>query len=142
MFVSSQNKLFLGTVYNTALTTGFLTTALFPHTLSDTNGQEITSAFFYNQLELYVNETIGSATNIQWYLEFSNDNVNWYQENFTSSPTAGIVIDTPITHEVLVATAPFRYIIPINDQFIRISAKGTGTVSDASIVIQACLGNT
>lgn len=97
-----------------------------------------------NQLILYVDFTLGSLTTAQLIVEFNNDPTDangWYQET-VDGPTASTGV---ITEEVAVrtfnATGKYRIPIKINDQFIRVSIKGTGTVTGSSAKINAIIGN-
>jgi hypothetical protein len=92
----------------------------------------------YNQLILYVAFTIGSLTSAQIKVEFSNDNSTYYQET-AMSISGGTVTDTLAAHTIA-ATGNYRIAIPMNDRYVKISAKGTGTVTGSSMGIKAVLG--
>ena len=93
-----------------------------------------------NQLILYVDFTKGSLTTAELIVEFSDDNVTWFQETYDNiTPSTGIVTETPIIRQ-FGATGKFRIPIRINDQYIRVSVKGTGTVTGSLVTIGAILG--
>lgn len=91
-----------------------------------------------NQLILLGVFTIGSLTSVSIKVEFSNDNVNFYQETF-SAISAGVDTLTAGVH-TLSSTANFRLPIKIRDCYIRISALGTGTVTSSSLQLDAVVG--
>ena len=92
----------------------------------------------YNQLIVYVDFTIGSLTDAQIKIEFSHDGVSYFQESF-SAISAGISTDTVGVHK-LTATGKYRIAIPIKDNYIKISAIGTGTVTSSTVTIGAIFG--
>lgn len=91
-----------------------------------------------NQLVLYFDFTIGSLTDLLIKIEFSPDNVTYYQET-TSSISNGVSTDTATVHKFS-ATGKYRIALPIKDRFIRISANGEGTVTTSSLAINAAFG--
>jgi len=101
-------------------------------------GTDIENAWKYSQLILYVNFTIGSLTSAEIKVEFSNDDSTYIQETF-SSVSGGTSTDTVGEH-TFTATGKYRIAIPIKDNYIRISAKGTGTVTSSLMTIDAVLG--
>ena len=86
-----------------------------------------------NQLILLVDATLGSLTSIEIRVDFSDDNATFYQETFglisggTDSLTLG-------EHQITV-DGLYRIPIPVADQYVRIAAKGTGTVTGSSLEI-------
>lgn len=94
--------------------------------------------YLLNQLVLYVDFTIGSLTTAEIKIEFSKDNTNWYQSTSTSfSSGTGA---TSLGLYQLSATGKYRIALPTMDRYIRISAKGTGTVTGSSMAILALIG--
>ena len=93
-----------------------------------------------NQLVLLFAYTKGSLTSLEYKIEFSDDGgTTWYQE-VMSVQSAGTSTDTVLEHTFTGATANLRIAVPIKDSYIRVSAKGTGTVTSSSLAIQAILG--
>jgi len=88
-----------------------------------------------NQLQLYIAFTLGSLTDCQIKIEFSNDNTTFYQETFDSIST-GTNTHSLGVHK-LTATGNYRLAIPIRDRYIKISAIGTGVVTSSSLQIDA-----
>ena len=101
-------------------------------------GTVIDSAWLKNQLTILADFTIGSLTDAQIKVEFSPDNVTYYQECF-SSVAAGVDTQTLGVHKIA-ATGLYRIPIEIMDRYIKISSIGTGTVTSSSLKIEALLG--
>lgn len=91
-----------------------------------------------NQLALYIFFTKGSLTSLEIKVEFSHDGVTYVQETFAAQ-SAGTETDTLGEH-TFTATGNYRLEIPIKDKYIKVSAKGTGTVTDSLCSITALLG--
>lgn len=91
-----------------------------------------------NQLILLVDFTLGSLTNGEIKVEFSSDGTNYYQETFASI-TANVETDTVGTHQ-MTATGAYRIPIQTKDRFVKVSARGNGTVTSSSMKIQAIYG--
>lgn len=94
----------------------------------------------FNQLIVLVQFTIGSLTDGRVKIEFSPDGTTWYQET-TSSVAAGVETDSVLEH-AFTASGNYRLAIPLLDRFVRISAKGTGTVTSSSMAIDVVAGVT
>lgn len=90
-----------------------------------------------NQLMLYVSFTIGSLTSAELKVEFSDDGTTYYQETSTSV-SSGVSTDSLLNH-TFTATGNYRLLIPITDKYIKVSAKGTGTVTNSLLSIDAIL---
>lgn len=93
----------------------------------------------YNQLTLLVNFTIGSLTTAELIIEFSHDGTTYYNET-VSTVTGSQSVDTELNHQFN-ATGQYRIQVPINDNYIKVSVKGTGTATSSSMTIDAILGN-
>lgn len=91
-----------------------------------------------NQLMLLVDFTLGSLTSAQIKVEFSPDGTDYYQETF-GAIAAGVETDTLGVH-TLTATGKYRIPIPCKDNFVKISAQGTGTVTNSLMAIKAVVG--
>ncbi len=92
-----------------------------------------------NQLLVYFDFTIGSLTTAELKVEFSHDGTAYYQETF-SAVSGGTSTDTLGEH-AFAATGLYRIAIPIKDNYIKISVKGTGTVTSSLAVIDAIIGS-
>lgn len=94
----------------------------------------------YNQLNLEISFTIGSLTSAEVKIEYTDDSTltTWYQETFESI-TGGICTDT-LGYHTITATGNYTFNVPIKNRYIRVSAKGTGTVTSSLMAIKAILG--
>lgn len=101
-------------------------------------GTVLDSTHEYNQLTLLVDFTKGSLTSLEVKVEFSPDNSAYYQET-AQSVSSGTATETVLEH-TFTATGKYRIPIQINDRYIKVSAKGTGTVTNSSAAIDAILG--
>lgn len=108
----------------------------------DANNSLIGQPNLNNQLILYVNLTLGSLTTAELIVEFSHDGLtNWVQETYDNiAPSSGIVTETPLIR-TFAASGNFRIPIKINDQHIRVSVHGTGTVTGSLMGVNAIIGN-
>lgn len=90
-----------------------------------------------NQLMLYIGFTIGSLTSAELKVEFSDDGTTYYQET-SSSVLSGTSTDRVVEH-TFTATGNYRLAIPLADRYIKVSVKGTGTVTSSLMAIDAIL---
>jgi hypothetical protein len=91
-----------------------------------------------NQLTLLVDFTIGSLTTAEIKIEFSTDGSNYYQE--VTETVSGGIVSVNQAYRQLGATGQYRIALPIKESYIRVSAKGTGTVTSSLMAIKAILG--
>lgn len=98
----------------------------------------------YQQLVLYVAITFGSLDSVQIKLESSDDGITYYQETDSTTTTTtalNSLITTPAERSFAVAigsTANLEIAVPMaGKRFIRVSTKGTGTVTSSSVAIKA-----
>lgn len=101
-------------------------------------GTVLTELSSLNQLVLLIQFTKGSLTSAEYKIEFSPDNTTWYQET-ASSIAAGTSTDTLLEHTTT-ATGNLRVPIELKDRYVRISVKGTGTVTSSSMTVDAIVG--
>jgi hypothetical protein len=98
----------------------------------------VLETFLQNQLVLMVNFTKGSLTTAEVKLEFSYDGTNYVQETFRLI-TGGSSAETLGEH-VYSASGAYTIDLPIMYRYVRVSAKGTGTVTDSLMGITAVIG--
>lgn len=91
-----------------------------------------------NQLQLYIDFTIGSLTDLQIKIEFSNNNSDFFQEA-SSSISNGTDTVSLLIHK-FTASGKYRLALPIKDRLIKVSAIGTGTVTNSSLAINSVIG--
>lgn len=116
-----------------------LTTSYVAATLNDPEDSSTKLELYdLNQLVLLVDFTIGSLTTAEIKIEFSPDGTDWYQEISTSTSSGTITVSA--AEYTFSATGKYRIAVPTIDRFIRISAKGTGTVTNSLMEIDAVIG--
>lgn len=109
-------------------------------TTSYVAGTVIDLATKYDKIALLLDFTKGSLTSAEYKIEFSPDNVNWYQE-VASGTSTGTITDTLAEHTIG-ATGKYRIVSEILDRYMRVSAKGTGIVTGSSLQIDTILADT
>lgn len=107
-------------------------------TNSYVSGAVIDSVQFNNQVVLYVSFTKGSLTSLELKAEFSHDGTTYYQETFATI-TGGTETDVLGEH-TMTTSGNYRLAFPIKDKYIKISVKGTGTVTNSLCSIVAPTG--
>lgn len=92
-----------------------------------------------NNLTLLVKFTKGSLTSAEIKIEGSHDGVTFYNETSSSIDSTGATESiTPLIKQITDAGNHLIY-VPWKTPYIRISAKGTGTVTGSSLTIDAIL---
>jgi len=91
-----------------------------------------------NQLIALVSFTKGSLTTLEFKFEFSHDGTTYYQQTF-GAISSGTSTDTVGEHAVS-ATGNYRIAIPVKDNYLKISAKGTGTVTNSLCKVDVIIG--
>ena len=91
----------------------------------------------FDQVNLYVDFTIGSLTDLQIKVEFSFDNSTWYQESFSSISTTTDTLSLGV-HKIA-GTGKFVINVPNQGRYVRASAIGTGTVTASTATITAVM---
>ena len=91
-----------------------------------------------NQLNLLVKFTIGSLTDARIKVEFSHDGSTYFQDTFEL--ISGTTSTLSLGEYVLTGTGNYVISIPIKFSYIKVSAKGTGTVTSSSLAIQGIVG--
>lgn len=124
--------------------TAILTTSYVPATVIGGDNQPANSLenlWKNNQLILYVSFTKGSLTSGGIKIEFSNDGSNWYQETEDDLAASTGIITEILQTRIFTASGNYRIPVKITDQFIRVSAIGTGTTTSSSMQINAIIAN-
>jgi len=103
-------------------------------------GTVLTPAGKYNQLIVYWQFTKGSLTTGELKIEFSADGGNTYNQETFAAVSGDTETDTLGEHAV---SATGKYRIPVaigpGETHIKISVKGTGTVTSSSATVDAIL---
>jgi len=94
----------------------------------------------YNKIALLLDFSKGSLTTAEIKIEFSPDNTNWYQET-SSVITSGVSADVLTSHQID-TTGKYRLLVPTVDRYMRVSVKGTGTMTNSLMKVDAVLANT
>ena len=92
----------------------------------------------YNQLIVLVQLTLGSLSSAEVRVEASLDDSTWFKLPLTFPQTQTQLIVNPGEY-TMTSSDNYAIAIPIAYNFIRISAKGTGTVTDSTMTIDAIL---
>lgn len=117
-------------IFKTVRAADALTTSYVAGTILDLSAK-------YNTAVLLVDFTKQSLTTAEVKVEFSPDGTNWYQES-DSTPSSGVISEALAEHQFS-ATGKYRIPLYVYDRFMRISAKGTGTVTNSSMKIDVVL---
>ena len=88
-----------------------------------------------NQLMLYIDFTKGSLTSAELKVEFSDDGTNWYQET-SSAVASGESTDSLLNHK-FTASGSYRLALPLCDRHVKVSVKGTGTMTGSLMAVKA-----
>lgn len=91
----------------------------------------------FNQLLLFVTFTLGSLTSLELKIEFSNDNSTWFQE--VTEAVSGATITNNLAERTTTVTGNRLIPIAVKAPYIKVSAKGTGTVTSSSLTIDAAV---
>ena len=102
-------------------------------------GTVLDMVHFNNQVTLHVSFTKGSLTSAEIKIEFSQDGTNYTQE--TNLSITGGTTTWTLAENTMTATGNYTYSMPIKSKYVKISAKGTGTVTSSSLSITAETGN-
>lgn len=91
-----------------------------------------------NQVSIFIDFTIGSLTSASVKIETSPDGTNYFQETFDAI-SAGVNTESAGTH-LLGATGTYVLNIPVMAKTMKISAIGTGTVTNSLMAVTALVG--
>lgn len=108
-------------------------------TTSYVAGEVIENVQHLNQMVLHIDFTKGSLISAEIKVEFSIDGINYHQLTSGTVDTNGL--ETLKPHTLTIGDdAKFAHLLPVKARFIKISSKGTGTVTGSSLKIRAVLG--
>jgi hypothetical protein len=91
----------------------------------------------YNQLAAYFYYTKGSLTSLEVKIESSLDGTNYVQE--TNIAVSGATITMNKGEFTTTEDGNFKITMPMSAKFVKISAKGTGTLTSSLLGIEAML---
>ena len=89
----------------------------------------------FNQLALLLAYTQGSLTSLEIKIEFSMDGTTFFRETVTS--VSGGTSTLSMNEYTFTSTGNIVIPLPAFYDFIKVSAKGTGTVTSSSLAITA-----
>lgn len=96
----------------------------------------------YNQIAVLVAFTKGSLTTaevkVEWGIDDGAGSYTWFQDTFVKY--SGGTAESSLGEYQLSATGNYIITLPIKARYIRVSAKGTGTVTDSSMTIKTIIG--
>ena len=96
----------------------------------------------YNQLNLLVDFTIGSLTSAEIMIEYGIDDgagsVDYYQETFQN--IGGATSTDTLGNHTITATGKYIISVPLKCRYVKVSSKGTGTVTNSLLAVKAILG--
>lgn len=98
-----------------------------------------TQAQLANECVLLVDFTKGSLTSCEIKIEFSTDNTTFYKLPYVNAPTSGVSTVEAYTLQ-LTASDKLWIPFPVKARYIKVSAKGTGTVTSSSLTLDVILG--
>ena len=107
-------------------------------TTSYVAGTSLVDCEKYTHVVLYVNFTIGSLTSLELKVEYSNDGGTTLFQETARSISASTITETNVIHQ-FTATGKYRVVIPVQGHTIKVSVKGTGTVTSSAVAVDASL---
>jgi hypothetical protein len=90
-----------------------------------------------NKLILLVNFTKGSLTSGELKIEFSDDGTTYYQE--TNKAVSGGTTTLTVNEYTYTATGNYVIDLDYTSRYIKVSAKGTGTVTGSLLAIDSII---
>lgn len=94
----------------------------------------------FDQTVILIKVTLGSLDSVEMKAEFSLDNSTFYQEGFIQNDFTNARSNVKIHEYRFTTDDNYRIAIPITDNFVRISVKGTGTVTNSSVTVDLVTG--
>lgn len=91
-----------------------------------------------NQMNLLVKFTVGSLTSCEIKVEYSHDGTTYYQDTFES--ISGGTSTLSLGNYTFTSTGNYVISLPIKFNYVKVSAKGTGTVTSSSLLLDAVIG--
>lgn len=136
--MNESNYAFFNNLRSAAILTNSYVAADVLGPTTDTN-QVQADVSRYNQLNIFVEFTIGSLTDADLKVEFSHDGTTYFQDSAIGSPSSGESAVSAL-HYTFSADGNYTISIPIKCNYIKISIVGNGTVTSSEAAIHAALG--
>ena len=90
-----------------------------------------------NQSVLYIDVTLWSLTSVELKLEYSDDGVNYYQQTFID--ISGWTASASLAEYTFTADGGYIIANPFKSKYLRVSAKGSWTVTGSSCAIKGVI---
>ena len=87
-----------------------------------------------NQSVLFIDFTIGSLTSLELKIEYSDDGVNYYQQSFIDISWGTATVS--LWEYTFTETWSYEIANPFKAKFMKVSVKGTWTVTSSSCAIK------
>jgi len=134
-FASQQDYAYKNIRSSAVLTNAYVASTV----LSDKSPSiDVAEISLRNQLVLYIGLTLGNLADAEVKIEFSHDGTTYYQETF--SAVGGVTSTESLGEHKFTGTGNYRLALPIKDRFIKVSAKGTGDVTNSLMAVEAVYG--
>jgi surface polysaccharide O-acyltransferase-like enzyme len=91
----------------------------------------------HSDVALLFKITWGSLTSMEYYIEQSLDGSVWYREGEEEPATATITDSAPYHTVALSANLNYYLLFPVSGRYLRVRAKGTGTLTLCSLEVIA-----
>ena len=91
----------------------------------------------YNQLHLRLLYTQNTLTSLEIKIEYSIDGTNYVRQTNASISTGTTTLS--VNEYTFTGSGNLEIVVPISARFVKVSAKGTGTVTATSLAIWATL---
>jgi len=89
----------------------------------------------YHDIGVFFSVDKGSLTSFQYKIQWSSDNITWYDE-VTETIAAGLITDTVCSYTMtLSGDTDFYKLFPYRGNYLRVQVKGTGTVTGSSCAV-------
>lgn len=92
----------------------------------------------FGQADIYLNYTKGTETNLSVTVQFSPDNVNWYDQVY-ELVSGGIITTLPKTL-VYTTSVTHRLAVPLDDNYMRLLVQSSGGVPTGTVTASLTLG--
>ena len=89
----------------------------------------------YHDIGVFFSIDKGSLTSFQYKIQWSPDNITWYDEA-TETIAAGSITDTVCSYTIVLSgDVDYYKLFPYRGNYLRIQVKGTGTVTGSSCAV-------
>jgi hypothetical protein len=93
-----------------------------------------------NQLQLLVNFTAGSSTGVLLKVEYSENQIDWYQETMADFLSSTLLEHLPITRKIT-STSKAKIALSVSSSYVRVTATALNNETGVVISITATAAN-